>query len=504
MQQDNITFQNRNLIVDYITFNLRYGTSQIQEIANIFNLNYFFDSYIVDQKYKNPTKEPVVVNNQSHQLVFVINSSEHKANTVLIQFSAENSAYLYNLLKSGKFYWPDFHHFDLQLSRFDINYIRQEHQQAIDDSVFQDFGERSIQKYKTRYPQALIEPLLNTGFGLGTRKGDYFLRIYKPDNNSFLKFELEIKKAKAKSYQSYFLNLHKTFLQFENLIATRFFQYLKIALILDTELTDWLVINLRKTKKPLNHLVSSYISTNLKLQQRQTLQLEHFYRLLQLLSFTRCYSPTQEVLNGEVFQTFTFPLNEFAQNIGFNKQNYTHYQRQKLLSFFKQLQKISLTEWFTDDEFKNVLVFPVIKVIYQQPGNKHTKLIVKISIAKDFLSSWNYPFYFPKDFYSYVSQDDLRVKLEILKTIASQPTIRKEFYLHNFFNNLPTMSNKRTSAIKSNIKNLFESLQKEFFIEADLKLHQKDGMVLTTNELTLTQINKTETIVFYETTKFFK
>ena len=66
------------------------------------------------------------------------------------------------------------------------------------------------------------------------------------------------------------------------------------------------------------------------------------------------------------------------------------------------------------------------------------------------------------------------------------------------------MSNKRTSAIKSNIKNLFESLQKEFFIEADLKLHQKDGMVLTTNELTLTQINKTETIVFYETTKFFK
>jgi len=220
MQQSNITFQNRKLTVDYITFNLRNGTSQIQEIANIFNFYYVFDSYLVDQKYKNPSKEPVVVNNEYHQLVFVINSSEHKASTVLIQFSGENAAYLYNLLKSGKFYWPDFDHFDLILGRFDINYIRQE--QVIDDLVFQDSGERCIQKYKARYPQALTEPVLTTGFGLGTRKGDYFLRTYKPGDNSFLKFELEIKKAKARSYHNYFLNLHQTFLQFENLIATRF------------------------------------------------------------------------------------------------------------------------------------------------------------------------------------------------------------------------------------------------------------------------------------------
>jgi hypothetical protein len=57
MQQSNITFQNRKLTVDYITFNLRNGTSQTQEIANIFNFYYGFDSYLVDQKYKNPSKE---------------------------------------------------------------------------------------------------------------------------------------------------------------------------------------------------------------------------------------------------------------------------------------------------------------------------------------------------------------------------------------------------------------------------------------------------------------
>lgn len=50
MQQSNLTFQNRKLTVDYITFNLRNGTSQIQEIANIFNADYSFDCYLVDQE----------------------------------------------------------------------------------------------------------------------------------------------------------------------------------------------------------------------------------------------------------------------------------------------------------------------------------------------------------------------------------------------------------------------------------------------------------------------
>jgi len=47
MQQNNITFQNQKMIVDYITFNLQNGTSQIQKIANIFNADYSFDCYLV-------------------------------------------------------------------------------------------------------------------------------------------------------------------------------------------------------------------------------------------------------------------------------------------------------------------------------------------------------------------------------------------------------------------------------------------------------------------------
>ena len=141
---------------------------------------------------------------------------------------------------------------------------------------------------------------------------------------------------------------------------------------------------------------------------------------------------------------------------------------------------------------------------YEQPNNKYTKLIVKISIAKDFISTWHYPFYFPKNFYSYLNQDDLRVKLEILKTIASQHSIQKEFNISNFLKSLPTMSNQRIKAIKNNIIYLFKSLQKEYFIEAELKLYQNDNMTIKVNQLTLSQVNRTKTIIFYETTKFFK
>lgn len=190
MQQSNRNFQSQNLTVDYITLNLRNGKSQILEIAKIFNFLYSFDCYIFDHNQKYSKKREIIVNNQPYKLIFAINSSEHKANTVLIQFAKLNAGYLYEILKNGQFSWQSFDHFDLVLGRIDINYIRKK--KIMDDLVFLDFAQRSSHKYKKRYPQAIIEPVLKSGFGLGTRKGDYFLRIYRTEDN-FLKFELEIK-----------------------------------------------------------------------------------------------------------------------------------------------------------------------------------------------------------------------------------------------------------------------------------------------------------------------
>ena len=501
MQQHNITFRNRRLTVDYITFNLRNGTRQIQEIANIFNADYSFDCYLVNREYKNPPKQPFLVNNKSHQLVFVLNSSEHKARTVLIQFSAENAAYLYNLLKSGEFYWPDFNKFDLVLGRFDINYIRE--QQVIDDLVFQDFAERSVQKYNARYPQAKIEPILPTGFALGTRKGDYFLRIYKPDDNSFLKFELEIKKAKARNYHNYFLNLNQTFSQFEDLIATRFYQYLRVALVLDTELTDWLVSILRQAKKPLNRLVSSYISTTYKIQETSLAEQKNFYRLLQFLSFSRRIPHYEETLHGQTFQSLSFPLVEFAKNIGLEN---TYDNRQTLVQFFYSLRVLSINQWFSEDEFQSIAVFPIVNLTREQPGNNRTKLIVKISVLNDCYSTWKYAFYFPKTFYLHDNADDMRVKLQFIFSIAGQITIRKEFPLTYFLSNFNSRSNQKINKIKKNIIKQFKILEKEGLIKPEIILHKKDDnrQTVTIQQLSLAQINKTKIIQFHETDKYFR
>ena len=169
--------------------------------------------------------------------------------------------------------------------------------------------ERSRDKFKTRYPNS--DPFkIATSLGLGTRTGDYFLRIYSPDDDS-LKFELEIKKYKAKQLTPFLI--HNSFVEFEESIVESFFRYLKIPLVLDTCYTDWLILRLRETNKPRNHLVSNYLNKDLvtdSINDKLT-----FYRILQFLSFSRTRYFKKEILNGEVYYTFNFPLVDFAKRI---------------------------------------------------------------------------------------------------------------------------------------------------------------------------------------------
>lgn len=334
-------------------------------------------------------------------------------------------------------------------------------------------------------------------------KGNYFLRIYKPDDNSFLKFELEIKKTKAKSYNTYFLNFDQTFLQFENLIAICFYQYLRVALVLDTELTDGLVRILRQTKKPLNFLVSNSILTTYKIEETSIVEQRKFYRILQFLSFSRRFSSNDEIIQGETFQSFSFPIVEFTTDIGLDN---NYYNRQELVRFFHSLRTLYLDKWFSEDELQSISAFPIVTVKCQQPRNKRTKLVVKVSVLNDFFSDWKYAYYFPKNFYLYDDVDDMRVKLQFILSVAREVTIRKEFSLSYFLSTLNSISNQRKTAIKKNIIKQFQILEKEAFIESEITLYQKDDnwQTVTIQELSLAQINKTQRIGFYETNQYFK
>ena len=75
-----------------------------------------------------------------------------------------------------------------------------------------------------------------------------------------------------------------------------------------------------------------------------------------------------------------------------------------------------------------------------------------------------------------------------------------------FLSTLNSRSNKRTKDIKKNIIKQFQILEKEALIKPEITLYQKDDnrQTVTIQELSLTQINKTKIIGFYETNKYFR
>ena len=187
--------------------------------------------------------------------------------------------------------------------------------QRIDESNLLSFFKRSADKFKSRYPNSNPQ-IIGTTLGLGTRTGDFFLRVYTPDNIS-LKFELEIKKYKAKQVTPFLINNY--FAEFENSIVDSFLRYLKIALVFDTCYTDWFLTIIRRTH--VGSLISSYMDEKLVMTSNQDKLF--FYRTIQLLSFAQTRQLKQTIkINGEIFNTFSFPLTEFAKQIGLHPLNF--------------------------------------------------------------------------------------------------------------------------------------------------------------------------------------
>jgi hypothetical protein len=260
MKQIKYSFESEKLQVDYITLNLKNGKNNTRKIAQFFSRYYQFNCFSCDQKIGTTNKKPYLnLVNPSYKLemVFLFNANPVNRNTILIQFSGLNAHHFYQILKNQKFNWEIFDLNNLHLGRIDISYIRSN--KIIEESNLLLFFRKSEEKFKMRYPKSSPQ-VIGTTLALGTRTGDFFLRVYSPNNYS-LKFELEIKKYKSKQLTPFLI--HNSFVDFEHSIVEFFFRYLKIALVFDTCYTDWLILRLRDTKKPNTHLVSNYLNKNL-------------------------------------------------------------------------------------------------------------------------------------------------------------------------------------------------------------------------------------------------
>ena len=479
--------QDPQLQFDYLTFNLKNAKDNIPNIAKYFNTYHQFNCYFYDQKIGRKNKKPYLNLIPSElELVFVFNANPVNQNTVLIQFPGANAAHFYNLLKTQQFNWKIFNLDDLSLGRIDISYILS-FRTTIQKSDLLLFLKRSADKFKKRYPTS--DPIIiDTTLGLGTRTGDYFLRIYSPaPDHSSLKFELEIKKYKAKQLTPFLI--HNSFDEFEKSIRESFFRYLKIALVFDTCYTDWLLLKFRDTNKPTSHLVSNYLTKSLVTESMGDKLL--FYRLLQFLSFTRTRHSQKEILNGQLYYTFSFPLVDFARRI--NLYPLDTYQRKKLLTFFSQLQGLPpIFQWFTDFEFRSSLIFPVIRI--QNQTSKHTKLIISITVSQSFYN-FQYPFHFPNSFYTFKNKYDFLIKFAIIQSFSSQISTKKVLNLPDLFK---TLSNQNKTYMKNNLIQQFQHLKDGNFIENEIYLLQKNNQTIQVNQLTIPLINYTKQLIFYE------
>lgn len=479
-----IDFKNQSLNLDYLTFNLPNSRQRIEEFGLIF-FKYGFNSKIYDDQIE--TTQPVFQDESlNYTLTFRLEKESWNKQTLLIQFSGINARFIYRLLKIEDFSLSELNCQDLRVGRIDINFIRIN---QAEDSTFMEFFDKSEETFKNRYKTGTTENRGNTLF-LGTRKSDYSARIYSKD--SALKFELEIKKLKAKDLGD--LVLRNSLLEFERVVVKNFFNYFSKSLNLETCFTDWLNSFFRLSHiKPNQHLVASYMQKHfLTPTSEEKLQ---FYRFLQFLSFVRNYQGDKTILNCQTYTTVEFKLTDFMKAVSSTPNTY---QRDKFLKFFEELQGLPpFRERFAEIKFRRLLFFPVMNTFQD---TERGPWIIQISIAEQLLED-SYSFHFPPTFLYYSNKRDLKVKLSIILIIAQESSLEKIYPIQDFLSEFEKRNNSIKSKVKQNIHQQFQDLlkykiiQNRFIVEFEI-----DGKIIRKHKdnIQLEDIHSAKYIYFYD------
>ena len=490
-----MNFQSENLVVDWISFNIKNlkDPKSIAKIAFYLSESFGFNSFLKDASDKK--SEPLIFKNKNQfQVLFYIYNLEPNNYWVgtTVSFSGENAAYFYTAIQAKQVDWNIFNLRHTVLGRFDLHYFRKskatdknEPLKLFMEACCQNIYTQSKRKhaYWNQNSKGLI-------LRIGSRQSANYCRVY--EKNSGLEFELEMKKGVVKSVQHFLFS--DQIEEFEDILTKHFYQQYRNSVVLDFCYTDWLLIWLRKIsqdQKPFNSLVSSYLkSDNLD----SFVEKERFLNLLQFLSFIRNFEGSKRFLEDQVYYVIQFPLIDFVNFIGGN--NTSTYHRTKALKFLVSLQKIEpLAQKFSDSKFRSSIMFPYLKLKKQQGK----ALIVRIAIGEE-VYFYKYPFLFPNSFLTYENGYDLQVRIELIESI-SKVGLRKIFHSEDFFNQF-SISNQKQTQMKNVIINLLDEFKEIKLIEDEFELMTKYGILIKVNKLTPLLLTKSKYICFYETTNF--
>ena len=315
------------------------------------------------------------------------------------------------------------------------------------------------------------------------RNNSVHYRVYQKDQK--VRFEIEFKHRQTKLVQDYLFNNQLDI--FEHQLVIQYFKYSGRLLRLDYVYTDWLV-DFQKRQKintTSRSLVTSYLETGMSNQEEE----ERLFHLLQFLSFVKSLelNPFKDCKSNRIKEQFyyglKFPLSQFVEFIGIkiSKQS----QRYKLIGYFKQLQKLDpIVKEFSDGAFRSYVCFPYVGC-ENLSGNSWSIEV----FAAEALFCFPYPFQLPKSVLISTRKNDLRLKLQLMKSLAVHEQ-EKRLDLDEFFNRV-NVANNQLIQIKKSIIQLLNELVENKIIHNEVRLvlksgKKKDQLIknLTTSDIT--------------------
>lgn len=464
----NITnLDSENLVVDWLSFNLE-GLIDPVLIAN--RLGKYFTPHILinnvpkigfhglGKKYKVSIRQHTQYKN-------------YWVGTQVI-FSGKDAAYFYNLIKTGKLDWSllKFDRHSLSLGRIDLCFSRP-NDCSHTIKLFDEFLVNSRSKIQNCTNTRHIK-LQDFGNGkilkVNRRNNSIHYRVYQKYGN--IRFEIELKHRQTKLFQGYLFNNQLDV--FEHHLVTQYFKYSGRVLCLNYAYTDWIVDFQRRQQR--NHtshsLVTSYLKTGMVNEEEQ----ERLFHLFQFLSFVKSLelNPFKDCKKYRIKEQFycvlKFPLSKFIKFTGTQISNQS--QRNKLIQYFRQLQKLDpIVKEFYDKTFQSYVCFPYVGLT-NTSGNSWT---IEIFAAEE-IFCFPYPFHLPKSFLTSTCKNDLRLKLLLMKSLAVHEQ-EKKLNLEEFFNEV-NASGKQILQIKKNVIKLLNELVEDIIINNDIRLVFKSGV----------------------------
>jgi len=301
-----------------------------------------------------------------------------------------------------------------------------------------------------------------------------------------VRFELELKHRQTKLVQDYLFENQLGI--FEHQLVIQYFQYSGQVLRSDYSYTDWILDFQRRYQgNPTSCLlVTNYLDNQIITNQEEE---ERLFHLLQFLSFVKSLklNPFKDCkkhrIKNQFYYGLKFSLNQFVKFTGMRILN--HSQREKLIFYFYQLQKLDpIVKIFSNKAFRSYVCFPYVEC--KNPSGK--SWVIEVLSAEE-LFCFPYPFQLPKSFLSSGSKNDLRLKVRLMKWLAVSDQ-KKILYLEEFFNTI-NVRNDPLIQIKKNLIQLLSELVDNKIIHDEVEITLKSGKKkdlliqnLTTSDIT--------------------